>query len=205
MFAHTDTVGLCCRLHPLPLTTSSSSSSSTRSQANTFVLGGYDTTSNALAGAVFGVARCGFWLFLFVCACCCVRLCACVLWCVRRAQNLRAARLMPSLLKENNAHTPTHVTHTKQQQHKQNNNNSNAAAEAALLAEIDALGKPGGLGLSLEDLERLPYTAAVIDEALRLWPPGAAAGRVLVDAGPVGGYELPAGASVMVDIYTMHR
>lgn len=29
-----------------------------------------------------------------------------------------------------------------------------------------------------EDLERLPYTSAIFDEALRLWPPGDATLRV---------------------------
>jgi hypothetical protein len=145
-------------------------------------------------------------LFLFLCLLLCASLRNMLSVRVRRAQNLRAARLVSKPSSKKTTRTPQHAPPT------QNNNtntnkitNSNAAAEAALLAEIDALGKPGGLGLSLEDLDRLPYTAAVIDEALRLGPPGAAAGRVLVDAGPVGGYELPAGASVMVDIYTMHR
>jgi cytochrome P450 len=39
-----------------------------------------------------------------------------------------------------------------------------------LLAEVDAFGTD--VQPSLADLERLPYTSAVVNEALRLYPPG---------------------------------
>ncbi|KAL4451808.1 hypothetical protein ABPG75_007470 [Micractinium tetrahymenae] len=82
-------------------------------------------------------------------------------------------------------------------------------AEAALLAEMDAL---GGKAPTAGDLLRCPYTEAVINECLRLFPPAhtttrectAPGGCTLV--GPDGrSYHIPQGMWVHFSIYGMHR
>lgn len=56
-----------------------------------------------------------------------------------------------------------------------------------------------------EDAKRLPYTDAVIHEALRLYPPAWIIGRrALVDV-DLGGYHIPAGTLIMMSQWVMHR
>jgi cytochrome P450 len=88
-------------------------------------------------------------------------------------------------------------------------------AEARLMAEIDALaaskagaGSDGHVGLPdlvPEDLECLPFTSAVIDEAMRLFPAAGAAGRLVTQAVELGGFCLPPGCNALVAIYALHR
>ncbi|MEN3537583.1 cytochrome P450 [Microbispora sp. ZYX-F-249] len=56
-----------------------------------------------------------------------------------------------------------------------------------------------------EDLHRLKYTAMVLEEVMRLYPPVWALTRVAVQDDEVGGYHVPAGADVMISPYTLHR
>ena len=56
-----------------------------------------------------------------------------------------------------------------------------------------------------EDLDHLPYTRAVFDESLRLYPPAPAVQRKAVTHTTVGGVSLPAGALILVSIYNLHR
>jgi cytochrome P450 len=56
-----------------------------------------------------------------------------------------------------------------------------------------------------DDLPRLPYTAMVIDEVLRLWPPAYTMGRQALRDTQVGGVPLARGAAVMVNIWGIHR
>jgi cytochrome P450 len=56
-----------------------------------------------------------------------------------------------------------------------------------------------------EDLHRLPYTTAVVQEAMRLYPPVWLLPRVAIAADDVGGYQVPAGADVLISPYTLHR
>lgn len=56
-----------------------------------------------------------------------------------------------------------------------------------------------------EDLHRLTYTARVVEEVLRLYPPVWLLPRVAQHDDEVGGYHVPAGADVVVCPYTMHR
>ena len=56
-----------------------------------------------------------------------------------------------------------------------------------------------------EDLHRLPYTTAVIQEAMRLYPPVWLLPRIAIDEDVVGGYRVPAGADVVIMPYTLHR
>lgn len=56
-----------------------------------------------------------------------------------------------------------------------------------------------------EDLPGLRYTTMVIQEAMRLYPPVWALTRRAVRADQIGGYDVPAGADVMICPYTLHR
>ncbi len=56
-----------------------------------------------------------------------------------------------------------------------------------------------------EDLQHLPYTRAVFEESLRLYPPAPAVQRKAVTQTTVGGMSLPEGAFVLVGTYNLHR
>lgn len=56
-----------------------------------------------------------------------------------------------------------------------------------------------------QDVPRLAFTARVIEEAIRLYPPVWMLTRRAVDADEVGGYHIPAGADVLICPYTLHR
>jgi len=75
--------------------------------------------------------------------------------------------------------------------------------EAKLHAEIDAA--PEQSAAPLADMEALSYTHQVIDEALRLYPPGWILSRRTIGPDTLGGYEVPAGMSVMLSPYLLHR
>ncbi|KZB84155.1 cytochrome P450 [Amycolatopsis regifaucium] len=74
---------------------------------------------------------------------------------------------------------------------------------AKLRAEADSV-----LGDQLpthEDLHRLPYTARVVEEVMRLYPPVWLLPRVAQADDEIGGYHIPAGSDVVVVPYTLHR
>jgi enediyne biosynthesis protein E7 len=76
-------------------------------------------------------------------------------------------------------------------------------AEARLHAEIDAapeLATPG-----LAQMEALGYTRQVVNEALRLYPPGWLLSRRTIEADVLGGYPVPAGSNVLLPLYLVHR
>jgi cytochrome P450 len=56
-----------------------------------------------------------------------------------------------------------------------------------------------------EDLSRLRYTAMVVDEVMRLYPPVWLLPRVAQGDDVVGGYHVPAGADLVLCPYTLHR
>ncbi|RKR86908.1 cytochrome P450 [Micromonospora pisi] len=56
-----------------------------------------------------------------------------------------------------------------------------------------------------EDLHRLRYTAMVVEEVMRLYPPVWLLPRKAIAADEVGGYQVPAGADVLISPYTLHR
>jgi cytochrome P450 len=58
---------------------------------------------------------------------------------------------------------------------------------------------------SLAQMEALAYTHQVIDEALRLYPPGWILSRRTIGPDTLAGYEIPAGTSVMLSPYILHR
>ena len=56
-----------------------------------------------------------------------------------------------------------------------------------------------------EDLHRLTYTTMVIEEAMRLHPPVWILPRRAIEPDRIGGYDIPAGADVLICPYTLHR
>jgi cytochrome P450 len=56
-----------------------------------------------------------------------------------------------------------------------------------------------------DDLAHLPYTAAVVHEALRLYPPAWVISRSAIGDDVVCGYHVPAGSIVVVSPYITHR
>jgi len=76
------------------------------------------------------------------------------------------------------------------------------AARERVEAEADSL---GGRAPTVDDLPRLTYTAMVIEEAMRLWPPAFVLGRTAIRDVTLGGYRFPAGAAIFVNTWGMHR
>ena len=73
---------------------------------------------------------------------------------------------------------------------------------ARLLGEVDAMGGPPS---GIDDLAHLPFTRAVLDEALRLYPPAWVITRKAAERDQVGGYSLAPGTLVLMGTYTLHR
>lgn len=64
----------------------------------------------------------------------------------------------------------------------------------------------GDLGLATySDLDRLPVTSRVLDEALRLYPPGWLLTRRSLAEDRLGGYDIPPGTDVFISPYLLHR
>jgi len=75
--------------------------------------------------------------------------------------------------------------------------------ESRLHAELDAA--PALSAPSLDQMERLAFTQQVINEALRLYPPGWLLSRRTVEADVLSGYEIPPGSNVLLPLYLLHR
>ncbi len=58
---------------------------------------------------------------------------------------------------------------------------------------------------ALADLERLPYTEAVILEAMRLYPPAWGMARQALGAVEIGGWRYPKGAEFVLSPWVVHR
>ncbi|MGH6677234.1 MAG: cytochrome P450, partial [Xanthobacteraceae bacterium] len=58
---------------------------------------------------------------------------------------------------------------------------------------------------SAEDLKRLPYTRMVIEESMRLYPPAHTMARQATAADRVLGRHIPAGATVLISPWLLHR
>ena len=78
----------------------------------------------------------------------------------------------------------------------------NPAAEAALHAELDAL---GDAPLGAEDVARLPYTRAVVAESMRLFPPAYVIGRRALAEYRIGDYVIAPRSLVLVSQWIVHR
>jgi cytochrome P450 len=55
------------------------------------------------------------------------------------------------------------------------------------------------------DLDKLDYTKAVVQEAMRLYPPVAAIERDATEDDEIGGYLIPAGTTVIISPWVSHR
>jgi cytochrome P450 len=71
-----------------------------------------------------------------------------------------------------------------------------------LASEVDALGHAPS---SLDDVRQLPFTRAVIDETLRLFPPVPILARRARAARVIAGRQVPAGSIVMLVPWLLHR
>ena len=79
----------------------------------------------------------------------------------------------------------------------------NPAAECRLQAELDEV-LNGGMPAP-GDAAGLPFTEQVVQETMRLYPPGWIIGRQAVEQVEIGGHTVPAGASVIMPQYVVHR
>jgi cytochrome P450 len=76
--------------------------------------------------------------------------------------------------------------------------------DAKLHTELDAV--LGGRAPSYDDLENLPYTRMVIDEAMRLYPPAPMlTGRVAVEADEICGRPIAKGTEIAILPWVVHR
>ncbi len=75
--------------------------------------------------------------------------------------------------------------------------------ETKLLTELrDVL---AGRAPLVADLPQLRYTAAVLKESMRLYPPGWVLGREAVEGCKIGGYDVPAGTQLYMSQWVAHR
>ncbi len=79
----------------------------------------------------------------------------------------------------------------------------NPEAEAKLFQELDEV--LAGRAPAYEDLPRLRYTDWVVKESLRLYPPAYSVMRTPMKDCEIGGYDVPAGASLAMFPWTVHR
>jgi cytochrome P450 len=79
----------------------------------------------------------------------------------------------------------------------------NPQIEERMHAELDAV--LGERTCAMEDIPKLPYTGAVFQEAMRLYPPALGFARRAKEEVELGGYTIPKGASVFVSPYITQR
>ncbi len=75
--------------------------------------------------------------------------------------------------------------------------------EAKLAAELVAV--LDGRVPTMADVPHLPYTSMVIQESMRLYPPVYIISRSATHDDEIGGYPVPAGTTVSMSPYAMHR
>ena len=79
----------------------------------------------------------------------------------------------------------------------------NPGAEVRLHEELrDVL---GGRAPGIGDLGRLPYLLAVVNEVLRLYPPAYILARTSIAPSTLGGYDFPAGSTIIMSQWVMQR
>jgi cytochrome P450 len=79
----------------------------------------------------------------------------------------------------------------------------NRAAETRLHEELG--GVLGGRAPEASDFPRLPYLRAVMNEVLRLYPPAYITARTSIAPCGIGGYDFPAGSTMLMSQWVMHR
>jgi cytochrome P450 len=63
----------------------------------------------------------------------------------------------------------------------------------------------GGRTPTAADLPNLVYTDMVVQEVMRIYPPAYAIGRQAIDACTIGGYAVPAGGTILMSQWVVHR
>lgn len=81
----------------------------------------------------------------------------------------------------------------------------NPDVEERVHTEVDRLPDPSVTAWDADVLGQLPYTRAVIDECLRLFPPAWVISRRSLEPDSLGGFPLPAGATVIASPYAIQR
>lgn len=69
--------------------------------------------------------------------------------------------------------------------------------------EVD--GVLGGRTPTMADLPRMPYTLQVFEESMRLYPSAPIVPRLTLEDTTLGGYFVPAGSRVLVNLFNIHR
>lgn len=80
---------------------------------------------------------------------------------------------------------------------------ANPAVAERLHEELDRV--LGGRAPTVDDLRRLPYALQVVKEVLRLYPAAPFYARDAVGADQIAGFDVPAGAAMMLSPYYTHR
>jgi cytochrome P450 len=80
----------------------------------------------------------------------------------------------------------------------------NPDARELMLAEVDAA-LENGRRPTIADVERLPWTTACFQEAMRVMPPAWVIPRRCVQEDEIDGYRIPRGATVFVPIHGIHH
>jgi cytochrome P450 len=79
----------------------------------------------------------------------------------------------------------------------------NPSAERRLHEELSSV--LGGRPPEVSDLGRLRYLQAVMNEVLRMYPPAYILGRTSITPCQIGGYDFPAGSTMLCSQWVMHR
>jgi cytochrome P450 len=79
----------------------------------------------------------------------------------------------------------------------------NPATEARLHEELR--GVLGGKPPEAADVERMPYLQAVVQEALRLYPPAYILARTSIAPCRIAGYDFPTGTTILMSQWVTHR
>jgi len=80
---------------------------------------------------------------------------------------------------------------------------ANIDKQQAVQKEVDEVLQ--GATPTIKDVANLPFTKAVVDEALRIFPPGWVVSRRSLGPDVLGGYEIPKDAVIIVSPWATHR
>lgn len=80
---------------------------------------------------------------------------------------------------------------------------ANPEKQKAVIEEVDRV--LAGRTPTIKDVNDLVYTKAVVDEALRIFPPGWVVSRRALGEDVLGGYEIPKDAVIIISPWATHR
>ncbi|GBF94619.1 cytochrome P450 [Raphidocelis subcapitata] len=78
-------------------------------------------------------------------------------------------------------------------------------AMARLLAEVEGVVGDKEGPVTAEDVARMPFLAGVVNESLRAYSAAPNTRRIATEDCQVGGYDIKAGTSLILDIWALHR